>query len=138
MRGVHAGAAARGFFRAAGVRGAVGAEEELWIAGSRRRDERLAVLLALEHRQAVMVRAHAAEEERVSIHEQMMRGDRGGDIPAGHFDELRRLARGDVLEHDPQRRKTRDERSEYLLDEHALAVEHVDCRIGHFAVHEER
>src|SRR5689334_6871905 len=53
--GIDAGAAARGLFRALRVRRAVGAEKEFRIARGRGLDQRLAVLLALEHRQAVVV-----------------------------------------------------------------------------------
>ena len=72
------------------MRRAVGAEEELRVAGGGRLDQRLAVLLALEHRQAVVVRPDAAEEERVAVQEQVVRGDGGRDVRPGHLDELRR------------------------------------------------
>src|ERR687896_63675 len=63
-------AAARRLFRAAGVRRAVGAEEELRISRDRRLDQRLAVRLALEHGQAIVVRANAAQEKGVAVQEQ--------------------------------------------------------------------
>ena len=47
---------------------------------------------------------------------------------AGDLDELHRLARGDVLEHDLQAGEALDQRAEHLLDERLLAVEHVDRR----------
>ncbi len=44
------------------VRGAVGAEEQFRVAAGGRLQQRLAVLLALQHRQTVVVRANAATE----------------------------------------------------------------------------
>jgi hypothetical protein len=43
-----------------------------------------------------------------------------------------------VLEHQAQAREALHEGSERLLDEDALAVEHVDLRVGRLAVHEQR
>jgi hypothetical protein len=53
-----------------------------------RGEQRLPVDLALEHRQAVVVRAHAGaavrrQEDRVAVVQQVVRGDGGGDAPFG-------------------------------------------------------
>ena len=52
----------------------------------------------------------------------------------GIGNELRGLARRDVLDDDAQPGKVADDLRELAIDEHALAIEHVDVRIGHFAV----
>ena len=52
-----------------------------------------------------MVRAHAACEEGVAIEQEVVGGDRRGDVGRRGRDELCRLSRRDVLEHDPKRGK---------------------------------
>ena len=79
MRREHAGAAAGRFLGAARVRRAVRAEEEARVARSRGLDQRLAVALALQERQAVQVRPQAAREHRAAVEEQVLRRDRRGD-----------------------------------------------------------
>src|SRR5450432_1547056 len=66
-RGVAAGAGARVLLQRNRMRRAVGAEEEAVAARRRRGDQGAPVLLALEHRQAVVVRAQTADEERVAV-----------------------------------------------------------------------
>ena len=74
----------------------------------RGRDQRAPVLLALEHRQAVVVRPDAAGEDRVAVVEQVVRGDRRRRAAAApRRTYCARLARGDVLEHDLQARESR-------------------------------
>jgi hypothetical protein len=51
---------------------------------------------------------------------------------------LRRLARGDVLEHHLQRREVAPQRLHHAVDEHRLAVEQVDLGVGHLAVHQQQ
>ena len=65
-----------------------------------------------------------------------MRSDRGCDRPSGLGDILRSLARGDVLEHYPQVWEAPAKRLEHGVDEHRLAIEHVNLRVGDFAVHQ--
>ena len=119
------------------MRGAVGAEEEAAAAGGRRRHQSLPVLLALEDRQAVPVRPHAAGEQGIAVVEQMVRGQRRRGVRAGFGDVLGALLRGDVLEHDLQSRKAAPQTDQVALDEDRLAVEHVDLGIGHLAVHQQ-
>ena len=66
--------------------------------------------LGLEHRQAVVVRAHAAGEQRVAVQQQVLRGDGGGDPGARAEHELQCRLGGDVLEHDAQARVALGER----------------------------
>src|SRR6185503_20961521 len=75
VRRVDPRAAARRFLLLARMWRAVGAEEEFRVAGGRGLDQRLAVLLALQHRQAVVMRTDAAHEERVAVEEQVVGGD---------------------------------------------------------------
>ena len=120
------------------MRRAVGAEEEFRVARGGGFDQRLAVLLALEHRQAIVVRTNAAEEQRVAVQQQVVRGDRRGDVVSRDFHVLHRLARGDVLQHYLEIAEARNHRAEDLFDEGLLAVEDVDVRVGGFAVHQQR
>ncbi len=89
---------------------------------------------ALQHRQAIEVRPQSAREQRVARIHAVLRRDRRRDIRGRFADERDGFARRDVLEHDAQRGKIADDRCELPLDEHALAVEHVDRGIGDFAV----
>jgi hypothetical protein len=116
------------------VRRGVGAEEELGIARSRRAAQRQPVMLALGHGQAVGMRADAADEHGVAVDVQVLRGDRRRDIRAGGFDEGHRFLCRGVLEHDLEPLHLTQQRCEDALDEHRLAVEHVDRGVGHLAV----
>ena len=135
MRRENAGAAAGRFLGVLRVRRAVGAEEEARVVAGRRFEQRLAVVLALEHRQAVMMRPDAAFEHRIAIQQQVLRRDRRGDARARALHELRGRARRDVLEHDLQVRHAFDDAAQHAVDEGVLAVEHVDAALGDFAVH---
>src|SRR3954463_3377381 len=105
MRGVDTGAAAACLLRALRMGRTIGAEEELRVAGGRRLDQRLAMLLAFEDREAIVMGTDAAQEERVAVHEQVVRSDGGGDVRPRHLDILYGVAGRDVLEHDFQLRE---------------------------------
>ena len=127
-RRVAAGAAAGVLLQVRGVRRAVGAEEEASAAGGRRLDQRPPVLLALEHRQAVVVRPDAAGEDRVAVVEQVMRGDgRGGVAPASaHVLRASRVVMCSNTIFRPG--KARRSGDQLRVDEDRLAVEQVDLR----------
>jgi len=80
--------------------GALSVRGKTWGCPTPRLDQRLAVLLAFQNRQAVVVRADATHEKRVAVHEQVVRGDRRRDVRTGDLDVLHRVSSGDVLEHD--------------------------------------
>ena len=113
---------------------AVGAEEELRIAAGRGFDERLAVALALEDRQAVKMRPQSAAEHGAAIEEKMLWRDRCGDTHPARAYELDAGASSHMLEHHAQPRMPPDEGSELPLDEDALAVIGIDVVAGHLAV----
>jgi hypothetical protein len=81
QRGVAAGAATGMFLGALGMRRRIGAEEELVIARRGCRYQRLAMGLALQDRQAVVVRTDAALEDLVAVEQQVVRRDGGGRRP---------------------------------------------------------
>ncbi len=84
------------------------------------------------------MRADAAFEHRVAVVQQVMRGQRRGDIVRRACNELRGIPGGDVLEHHAQPGQVVQQRLQHALDEHRLAVEHVHCRVGDLAVHQQR
>ena len=137
-RGVAAGAATGVLFELRRVRRAVGAEEKPRRAAGGRLHQRLAVLFALEHRQAVVMRAQAAAEEGVAVVQQVVRGDGGAGKQVALLHVLHGFARGDVLQHDLEFREIAPQGYELLLDEHRLAVEHIDTGVGDLAVHQQR
>ena len=59
------------------------------------------------------MRPQAAGEQRVAVHQQVLRRDGGGDAVARSEHELERGARGDVLEHDAQLRVALAERRQH-------------------------
>ena len=120
------------------VRRAVGAQEELLAAGRGRLHQGQAVAFLLQHRQAVVVRPQAAHEERVAVVEQVVcrDGGRGVVTRLGHV--LRRVGRGDVLEHHLQRRKVVAQGLHDLVDEHGFAIEDIHVGVGHFTVHQQQ
>src|SRR6185437_8971998 len=134
-RGEHTGASTSRFLRAARVWRAVRAEEESRIAAGDDLRERAPVSFRLEHGQAVVMRADSPIEQRIAIHQQMLRSESGCDARAGAAHEFRGGASGDVLEDDPQARKTCDQRSQHIVDEARFAIEHIDRGAGDLAVH---
>src|SRR6185312_16201185 len=114
---------------------AVRAEEESRIAAGDDLHERAPVSFRLEHGQAVVMRADSPIEQRIAIHQQMLRSEGGCDARAGAAHELRGGASGDVFEDDPQARKTLDQRSQHVVDETRFAIEDIDSGAGDLAVH---
>ncbi len=119
-----------------GVRCRVGTQEELRVAAGGRVQQRHLVRVALEDRQAIEVRANAANQHVVAVVQQVLRSDGRADVGRGLGDELRGIAGGDVLEHHLQCREALDHTAHVLVDEALLAVEHVDLAAGHFAMHQ--
>jgi hypothetical protein len=78
VAGVAARAAGGVLLQVRRMRRAVGAQEEPRVARRGGFDQRQAVRLALEHRQAVVVRPDAAQEDGVAVVQQVVRRDGGG------------------------------------------------------------
>ena len=126
MRRVDAGAAAGVLLRRAGMRCAVGAEEEARIAAGHRIEQGQPVGLALQHRQAVVMRADAAGEQRIAVHCQVLRGHRRGDATAAlrtNSTAARVVTCSNTI---AQPRQPLVQRCQHLVDETGLAIEHVD------------
>ena len=85
------------------------------MAAGGRAQQRLAVALALEHGQAVVVRPQPAGEDGVAVEQQVVRRDGGRQVFIGPAHVLRRFFGGDVLQHDLQRRKVAPQRRTNLL-----------------------
>jgi hypothetical protein len=115
----------------------IGAEKEFRRPAGRGAAQRLAVLFALGDRQAIEVRADAALEDRIAIDRQVVRRDRRGEIGAARGNVIDRLRRRDVLKNDPQFGKASNQGHQDALDEHGLAVEQIDVRVGDLAVDQE-
>ena len=114
------------FLGAARVRRAVGAEEEARAAAGHGAQQRRAIGFRLEHRQAVVMRAHAAREQRVAVHQQVLRGDGGGDAGAARLTRTRTAARVVMCSNTMRRLGWRSrERRQHLIDEARLAIEHI-------------
>jgi hypothetical protein len=134
MRGEDAGAAAGVLFCVPRVRRAVRAQEEAGIAARGGFDQRDAIGLGLQHRQAVVMRANAACEDRCAIEQQVLRRDGRANPCARTAHELHGLLRGDVLEHDAQLGKTLHHRLEHLVYEPRLAIEHIHVLMSHLTM----
>ena len=120
------------------VGSAVRAQEEVGGAAGDVLCEGGAVRLALEDGQAVVVRADAADEQRVPIEEHVLRCDGGGDLGgvAGTH-ELRSITRRDVLHDDAEVRVRVEHAPKDAIDEEPLTIEDVDLGIDDFAMDEE-
>ena len=80
------------------------------------------------------MRADAADEQRVAIHQQMLRSDRRGDARARGAHEF---GRGAVVTCSKTMRRLRERstsRRQHAVDEARLAIEHIDVRVGDLAV----
>ena len=139
--GIAAGAAVADLLHRPGVRGAVGPQEEAWIATGGHFHQRRAVDLALEHRQAVPVRTQPAREDGIAVVEQVLWRDGGAQharLGGVGPDVLGRLTGGDVLEHDLQLRQPGAQRDHHAVDEDGFTVEDIHVRIRDLAVHQQR
>ena len=124
--------AASRFLRVSRVRCRVGTEEELRTTGGGRSEEGLPVFFALEDRETVVVRSDTSLEESVAIEEEMMRGDRRGDIGTGGLHEFDHFPGRDVFDDDAEVGMSLDDRVEGF-DETLFPVEDVDFPLGHFS-----
>lgn len=107
------------------------------MARGGRRHQRQAMRFALEHRQAVVVRTNAANEQRVAVIQQVVCRDGRADRPLRVAHVFGGVLGGDVLEHDLERRKIAAQRLHHGVDEDGFAIEDVDRGVGHFAVHQQ-
>ena len=68
----------------------------------------------------------------------MVRGNGRGDVRRRRDHVLDRLARGDVLQHQPQSGEATANLRQHRVDEHLFAVERVHIRVGDLAVQQQR
>ena len=120
------------------VWGAVGAQEEPGIATGGRLHQSQAVGLALEHGQAVVMWAHAAQEQGVAVVQQVVCSDGGTQIRVASGHVISGFFRGDVFHHDFQAWEVTAQRDQMLLDEHGFSVKEVDVGRCDFAVHQQQ
>jgi hypothetical protein len=83
------------------------------------------------------MRAKAAGKNCVAVVKQVMGSDRRRDVGPASGNEIGCIAGRDVLEYHLERRVTHQQGLQHALDEHLLAVEHVDRRIGRLAMHQQ-
>src|SRR4051794_34175392 len=102
MRGENARASASCFFRVPRVRRTVRAEKELRVPAGNGVEKGATIGFSLEYGQAIVMRTDAAGEQRIPIHQQVLRSDRRCDTGACLAHELNRFPRCYVLEHDTQ------------------------------------
>src|ERR1044071_5222598 len=91
------------------------------------------MLLALGDRQTLSVWPQPTGEHGVAIDDEMLRRDRCRDPSAAN--EVCGVGGGDMFEHDLELGKVADDSGQDAVDEHGLAVEHVDFRVGNFTVY---
>ena len=72
------------------------------------------------------------------VSRQMVRRDGAGELGRGAADNLHGLFRRQMLQHHAQAGKRLEERQQRAIDEHALAVEHIDAVARILAMHQER
>ena len=132
----HAGGGDRRELARLRVRGRVGAEEVAGGAGRGRLAQRLPVALALDHGHAAEVQPEAETEPVGAVELEVMRRDGAGHLRRGRAHEFGADRRRQVLEHDLQAREVAQHRRKAALDEHRLAVEHVDLAAHLLAVDE--
>ena len=125
-------------FQVRGVRRAVGTQKEFRAAAGGGFHQRESVGFALEHRQAVIMRANAASKDGVAVEKQMVCGDRGRGETVCFLHILRCFARGDVLEHNLKFGKITAQGDELGVDEGRFAVKQVNLGRRHLAVHQQQ
>src|SRR5690606_33747494 len=102
LHGVQGGIAARTaagvLFEAARMRRTVGTQKKPRAVACSSLDQSKTVSFALEYRQAIPVRAHTAQEQRIAVVQQMMRSDGGGDRAVGITHVVDAIPGGQVFE----------------------------------------
>ena len=130
------GTAAGGFLELPVVGGAVRAQKKLCIARGDRAQQCLAVTLALQHRQTVIVRSDTAFEHCIAAVHQVV--DRYGrpDTRSRFKDEIDGVPCSDMLEYDFQLGKAFHRRRQNAVDEDFLAVKDIDRWVSNFTVNQ--
>ena len=100
--GETARAAAGMFLQRIGMRRGIGAKEKARLAPGRRAAQRKAVMFALGHRQAIVMRLDPAHKDVVAVDDQVMGGNRRPQIGAARAGIVGAFDGGDVFHHDPQ------------------------------------
>ena len=138
VRRIAAGAATGGFFAPGGVGRRVGAEKEAWAAGGGGAQQGFLVRVALQHRQAVVVRANAAHQHVVAVEQQVVRGDGCRDIARCRADKVHRIGGGDVFQYHAQPGEALHNRRQVAIDEHLFPIENVHAVVGDLTVDKQR
>ena len=82
-----------------------------------------------------MMRADAADEDRIAIEQQVVGGNGGTDVLACSGHELRRFLGGDVLEDDAQIGETRRKWRQSAIDKDTLAIKDIHISMSHLAMY---
>src|SRR3954452_15842272 len=118
------------------MRCAIRAEKEFRVAAGCDFNEFLAMNLAFQYREAVVVRPETALEECIAAQQQVVNSNCGGDIARGIKGKFHRLLGGDMFEHDAQLRKSLCDRNQHPLEKDFFPVEYIDLRVRDFTVHQ--
>ena len=119
------------------MRGTVGTQEKLGAAAGGRLHQGHAVRFTLEHGQAVKVRAHATQEDGVTVKQQVLGRDGGCQkcIPCGHI--VGSLLGRHVLHDDLELREIFAQWLQLLLNKQRFAVKQIHARVGHLSMHQQ-
>ena len=117
------------------MRGRIGTKEETCIPRCGRSPQGQAVFFTLGHRQTIIMRVNAPDQNRIAIDDQMMRGDGCRKIGVVRRYKINTVLGGDVLHNNAQFRQALAQRSQNAINEHRFAVENINIGIGNFAVH---
>ena len=90
--------------------------------------------IALEDRQAVVVRANATDQHVVAVVQQVLSSNGCPDVGRCFCHELHGIGRCNVFEDHFKRRETLDYAAHVFVDELLLAVEDVDLATRYFTV----
>lgn len=125
MGRITACAATGRFFCVFRMRCRVGTEEKFRVTGGGCGEEGLSIVFALADRETVVVWSDASCEETISVVEEMMCGDRRGDVGTGCFYELDHFPGRDVFDDDTEMRMLSSDQIEGF-DEARFPVENIN------------
>ena len=93
---------------------------------------------ALEHGQAIVVRANTARKNGIAVVKQVMCSERGAHKAVGRHDVVGSVFGGDVLKDNFELGKITAQRNELRLNEGRFTVKQIDVAAGHFSVHQQQ
>ena len=136
--GEHAGTTTGTFFGAGRMRRAVGAQKVAWITADRGVNQRLTVFFTFQDWQTIVVGTNGPDQHMVTVQDQMMGRDAGGQVLGTISDVSGGIFGGNMFHGDPQLRQSLPQGIEDRINEHFFPIKNIDARRCDLAMNTQR